>query len=145
MVENTSWCRLCAQMMTLLHVLGVTDKSSARLQLRPWPNRELLEAAAAAGLGVFGLFARADASMPSMRALVSHAPPAPSARNRPAAAAAAAAPGGRAGKRRREGAEPPGPPRQRATATDDARAADAAGGLSMPARPWPSRPADPNA
>ena len=37
-VERTSWCRLCGQMMTLLHVLGclgMADPTSARLRLRP--------------------------------------------------------------------------------------------------------------
>jgi hypothetical protein len=70
-VERTSWCRLCAQMMTLLHVLGMADPSSARLRLRPWPDRELLEAAAERARGVFGRFARADTAMPSVRSLLS--------------------------------------------------------------------------
>ena len=78
MVERTSWYELCAQMMTLLHVLGVADPSSARPQLRPLPDRELLEEAAARARGVFGLFARADISLLSVRAL-------PSSHQQPAA------------------------------------------------------------
>jgi hypothetical protein len=72
--ERTSWCRLCAQMMTLLHVLGMDDQSSAQMRLRPWPDCDLLQAAAARARGMLGRFARADTSMPlpSVRALISH-------------------------------------------------------------------------
>ncbi len=69
-MEHTSWNRLCSQMMTLLHVLGMADPSSARLRLRPWPDRELLEAAAARARAVFGRSARADTSMPTLRGLL---------------------------------------------------------------------------
>jgi hypothetical protein len=66
-VERTRWCRLCAHVMTLLHVLGVAD-SSARPQRTPWPDRDLLEAAATRARGVFGRFACADISTPAVRA-----------------------------------------------------------------------------
>ena len=83
-VERTSWFRLCAQVMTLLHVFGVADPTSARLRLRPWPDRELLEAAAGRARGVFGRFARAYIAMPTVR---SHLVPT-NARDGSAAAAA---------------------------------------------------------
>ena len=122
-VEQASWVRLCAQMMTLLHVLGLADPSSARLQLRPWPDRALLEAAAARARGVFGRFARADTSMPSVRALLSrHRHRAPSASNAQQQVRAGAEPGAeprrRAAKRRREDAEAPSPPPRRAADSD---------------------------
>ena len=123
LVERTSWCRLCAQMMTLLHVLGLADPSSVRLQLRPWPDRDLLEAAAVRARGVFGRFARADTSMPSVRALLSrHRHRAPSASNAQQQVRAGAEPGAeprrRAAKRRREDAEAPSPPPRRAADSD---------------------------
>ena len=113
LVERTSWCRLCARMMTLLHVLGLADPSSARLPLRPWPDRDLLEAAAARARGVFGRFARADTSMPSVRARS----PFTSQEGR-AGAGAGAEPRRRAAKRRREDAEAPSPPPRRAADSD---------------------------
>jgi hypothetical protein len=70
LVERTGWIRLCTRMMTLLHVLGVADPTSARLRLTPWPDRELLQAAAARARGVFGHFARADTAMPTVHALL---------------------------------------------------------------------------
>jgi hypothetical protein len=69
-VERTGWCRLCAKVMTLLHVLGMADPSSVSLRLRHWPDRELLEAAAARARGVFGRFARAETAKPTARALL---------------------------------------------------------------------------
>ena len=121
-MERTSWSRLCAQMMTLLHVLGVADPSSTRLRLSPWPDRELLEAAAARTRRVFGRFARADTAMPSVRALLFPA----SMRDGPAAAAGK--PHRRAAKRGREDSEPPG------TAAAAAFGADGSGWLVACAR-----------
>jgi hypothetical protein len=73
LVERESWCRLCSQIMALLHALGMSEEHAARLELSPWPERAVLEAAAARAAGVFGLFARADATAPSVRALLSPA------------------------------------------------------------------------
>ncbi len=98
-IERRSWNRLCAQMMTLLHVLGMTDPSSARLRLKPWPDRALLEAAAARVRAVFGRFARADTATPSVWAL-----PARSWRR---AIGPAATPSRRATKRRWADTQPP--------------------------------------
>jgi hypothetical protein len=106
-VERTSWYKLCAQMTALLHALRMADPSSPRLRLRPWPDRALLEAAAARARGVFGRFTPADASPPSMRA-----PPSRPRRRAPPAttrdgAAAAREQSRRAAKRRREDSDPP--------------------------------------
>jgi hypothetical protein len=108
-VERTRWRKFCEQMMTLLHVLGVAGPSSARPRLRPWPDRDLLEAAAARASGIFGRFARADTSTPSVRAPPSRHPH------------SAAAPRSREAKRRREDSEPPPglPPRTGSPAGPD--------------------------
>ena len=103
-VELTSWSRLCGQMMTLVHVLGVADPSFERLRLSPWPDRELLEAAAARAKRVFGRFALADTAMPSVRALLFPA----NEREGPASGVAAEEPHRRAAKRGREDSKPPG-------------------------------------
>ena len=123
-VERTSWCRLCSQMMTLLHVLCLADPSSVRLRLRPWPDRELLEAAAARARGVFGRFARADTAVPSMRALPSRQ----SLASDRHAAAMAAIPGRRAARRRQEDREPP---------CHAVAAADSGGGFGAGSAPCP--------
>ena len=73
-VEHTRWRRLCGQMMTLLHVLGVADPSSTQPQSGRWPDRDLLEAAAARVRGVFGRFAQADTSRPAVLSRPSRLP-----------------------------------------------------------------------
>ena len=103
-VERTRWYQLCEQMMTLLHVLGMADPPSARQRRRPWPDRDLREAAASRARGVFGSFARADTAMPSIRARIGPTP------------AAAAGPRSRAAKRRREDSAPACPPPRAACA-----------------------------
>jgi hypothetical protein len=122
-VERESWCSFCSQMMTLLHVLGMADPS--RLRLSPWPDRELLEAAALRASGVFGWFARADTTMPSVRALLSrhraHATGNHKRIVRTAAVAASASADGRAGKRRRGGAEGAAAKAAKAAASADGR------------------------
>ncbi len=70
LVERLSWCRLCAEVMALIHALGMGDQQAPPLQLSPWPDRALLEAAITRATGVFGLFARADAAAPSIRSLL---------------------------------------------------------------------------
>ena len=104
-VERTRWRKFCEQMMTLLHVLGVAGPSSARPLLRPWPDRDLLEAAAARASGIFGRFACADTAAPSVCAPPSRHPHSAAARRT------------RAAKRRREDSEPPPglPPRAAAS------------------------------
>ena len=95
-VEHTRWRRLCGQMMTLLHVLGVADPFPRQSR---WPDRDLLEAAAARARGVFGRFAQADTSRPTVLS--------PRVSRHPRSDAA----GPR--RRRREVLEPPGlPPRE---------------------------------
>jgi hypothetical protein len=87
-VEHTRWAQLCEHMMTLLHVLGVAKPSPTRRRRRLWPDRELLEAAAARVRGVFGRFARGDSAMPTIRARPSpkrHGAPSASARDGPVA------------------------------------------------------------
>jgi hypothetical protein len=96
-VERAAWYRLCTQLMTFLHVLGVADPSSP---LRPWPDHELLQAAATRARGVFGRFARADTTMPTVRALLSPA------NSRGGLAAAAAEACRRRARRWREDSEP---------------------------------------
>jgi hypothetical protein len=107
---------------TKTHALPrVHGPSSARLRLRPWPDRDLLEAAAARARGVFGRFARrrADTSIPSVRALICRRAPSPS---NPQARRAGTGPGAeprrRAAKRRREDAEAPSPMPRRAADLD---------------------------
>ena len=102
-VERMRWYQLCYQMMTLPHVLGVADQPSVR-QRRPWPDRDLLEAAAARARGVFGSFARADTAMPSIRARIGPTP------------AAAAEPPSRTAKRRQDDSAAACPPPRAACA-----------------------------
>jgi hypothetical protein len=124
LMERTSWSRLCSQMMTLLHVLGMADPSSARLRLRTWPDRELLEAAAARARGIFGRFARADTAKPTLRDLLFPA------NARGGFESATTTPLGRAEKRRREDSaaemELPHPAAADADGSGGREAADAA-------------------
>ncbi len=106
LVERLSWIRLCAQVMALLHALGMGDQQGPPLQLSPWPDRALLEAAIARAAGVFCLFARADPAAASIRSLL--------AQNDVCRAAAAVAlpssAAGRAAKRRRSDLDHSEPP-----------------------------------
>lgn len=65
-IEHTHWHMLCSNMIALLHVLRMSDLSSAQPRLSPWPDRALLEAAAARARGVFGRFAHGDISRPAV-------------------------------------------------------------------------------
>ena len=112
LMERTTWIRLCAQVMTLLHVLGMAKPYSARLLLRPWPDRELLEAAAARARRVFGRFARADTSMPTIHGLLFPV----NVRDGPESAATA--PRRRVGSRRGEESELPLPAAAAADGSD---------------------------
>jgi hypothetical protein len=110
LIERVSWCRLCSKVMALLHALGLGDQRETPLQLSPWPDRDLLEAAIARASSIFGLFARSDAAVPSVRSLLPQiAGPSRHTVATGGAPAPAAEPPRRAAKRGRSDPEPSEP------------------------------------
>ena len=73
-IEKSSWLRLCIQVMSLLRVLGFGMDRPTSLLLNPWPDRELLESAAARAEHIFGQFARVSSSTRSISALYRQRP-----------------------------------------------------------------------
>ena len=73
LIERASWHKLCSQIMSLLRFLGLDSRRKRRLPLSPWPDRELLVAAAARAQQLFGRFARPDPHTPTLAGLLGRA------------------------------------------------------------------------
>jgi hypothetical protein len=69
-IERASWVKLCANVMSLLRVLGVEARNGRRIELRPWPDRDLLEASASRARSLFGQFAQSDRSAATISLLL---------------------------------------------------------------------------
>jgi hypothetical protein len=66
MVERSNWHQLCRQVMNILHIIGFQATDFGPLRFKPWPDRDVLRAAAARCRCLFGRFATADATGPSI-------------------------------------------------------------------------------
>jgi hypothetical protein len=66
MVERSNWLQLCRQVMNILHIIGFQEKDFGPFRFKPWPDRDVLRAAAARCRCLFGRFATADVTGPSI-------------------------------------------------------------------------------